>query len=158
MDAPGGTGKTLIFDTLYNISKVSEIQEKVVCVALTGIAATLLPKGQTVHSAFKVPIPTLESSTCGLRSQGSGRVRMRNCKLLVWDKAPMSHRYVLKCVNWLFQDIMQNQDLFGGKVLLLGGDFLQTLPVVQGATLTSSLTCILPQLSLWSRCFIRKLY
>ena len=35
----------------------------VVCLALTGIAATLLPEGRIIHSVFKIPIHLTDTST-----------------------------------------------------------------------------------------------
>ena len=47
IDGPGVSGKTFVYTTLYNLLKS---QNKNVCfMAFTGIAATLLPKGMTVH-------------------------------------------------------------------------------------------------------------
>ena len=44
IDGPGGTGKTFIYKTLYNMFK---LRNKQVCnMAFTGIAATLLPNGK----------------------------------------------------------------------------------------------------------------
>ena len=39
----------------------------------------------------------------------------------------------LQCFNRLLQDIMQSDGIFGGKIVLLGGDFRQVLPVVPHA-------------------------
>ena len=35
----------------------------------------------------------------------------------------------LRCIDKLLRDLMETEELFGGKVILLGGDFRQTLPV-----------------------------
>ncbi len=35
----------------------------------------------------------------------------------------------LRCIDQLLRDLMETTELFGGKVILLGGDFRQTLPV-----------------------------
>ncbi|XP_011685465.1 PREDICTED: uncharacterized protein LOC105448515 [Wasmannia auropunctata] len=50
IDGPGGSGKTFIYTTLYYLLKS---KEKIVStMAFTGIAATLLPNGRTVHKVF----------------------------------------------------------------------------------------------------------
>jgi len=46
-------------------------------VATSEIASLLLPRGQTTHSKFKIPIPTLESSTCDI-DKGSDRAAIWN--------------------------------------------------------------------------------
>ena len=42
----------------------------------------------------------------------------------------MAPREALECVDMLLRDLLQNNLPFGGKVLVLGGDFRQVLPVM----------------------------
>lgn len=35
----------------------------------------------------------------------------------------MMYRYVFECIYRIFFDIMKNENLFGGKIVLFGGDF-----------------------------------
>jgi hypothetical protein len=57
--------------------------------------------------------------------------------LIVWDEAPMMHKHVFEAVDRTLRDIMGSVDasnsakLFGGKVVVLGGDFRQILSVVK---------------------------
>jgi ATP-dependent DNA helicase PIF1 len=55
---------------------------------------------------------------------------IKNSKLLIWDESTMAPSVALKAVDRLLKEIMKSTKPFGGKVLLLGGDFRQTLPVV----------------------------
>jgi hypothetical protein len=56
--------------------------------------------------------------------------------LIIWDEAPMMHRQAFEAVDWTMCDLMQlddthtNKKIFGGKTMVLGGDFRQILPVV----------------------------
>ncbi len=49
--------------------------------------------------------------------------------LIIWDKAPMMHCRTFKAVDWTLRDLMQFDDaqatekIFGGKTVVLGGDF-----------------------------------
>jgi hypothetical protein len=43
----------------------------------------------------------------------------------------MAPTYALSAVDNLLKDLMSNEKPFGGKVMLLGGDFRQCLPVVK---------------------------
>ncbi|KIH69501.1 hypothetical protein ANCDUO_00163 [Ancylostoma duodenale] len=52
IDGPGGTGKTYLYSTTYDLAIGQRRQ--VLCVAPTAIAANLLPGGRTVNSAFKL--------------------------------------------------------------------------------------------------------
>ena len=56
-------------------------------------------------------------------------------KLLLIDEATMLDRYQLESLDRTLRDLMGQPKLpFGGKVLVLSGDFRQCLPVIPGAT------------------------
>ena len=50
------------------------------------------------------------------------------------DKAPMVNRHALESLDRTFKDIMEVNLPFGGKVLILGGDFRQVFLVVPKGT------------------------
>ena len=75
VDGPGGSGKTFLYETLYH--HFSGLELHVECVASTGIAATLLPFGRTYHSAFKLPVPLLDTSSSSIREIGRASCRER---------------------------------------------------------------------------------
>ncbi len=60
------------------------------------------------------------------------------CKtdIIIWDEAPMMHRRAFKAVDCTMRDLMQLDDtqatekIFGGKTVVLGGDFREILRVV----------------------------
>jgi ATP-dependent DNA helicase PIF1 len=58
-------------------------------------------------------------------------------KIFIWDEAPMLEKYCFETVDRTFRDLMKNIDPklanipFGGKAMVFGGDFRQTLPVVR---------------------------
>ena len=58
LDGPGGKGKTFSYN--YLVAELLSHGYKVATAAWTGIAATLLIGGRTVHSLFKLPVPLLD--------------------------------------------------------------------------------------------------
>jgi PIF1 helicase. len=50
--------------------------------------------------------------------------------IIIWDDCTMAHKHSLEAFNRSMQDLKGNNELFGGTVLLLFGDFRQTLPVI----------------------------
>ena len=54
IDAPGGTGKTYLLTCL--IAKWRSQGKIVLCVAPSGLAATLMEDGRTVHGRFRVQL------------------------------------------------------------------------------------------------------
>ena len=133
IDGPVGTGKTFLYSTiLHSVRSKGDIA---LAVAGSGIAALLLEGGQTAHSRFKVPIPTLEDSTCTFPDDVAEL--LTKAKLIIWDEAPMTHRRVFDCVDRSLKDLMKKIDplnerrIFGGKIVVFGGDFRQIPPVVK---------------------------
>ena len=55
LDCPAGIGKTLLFSTI--LALVRARQEIALPMAWSGLAATVLPGGRTVHATFKLPVP-----------------------------------------------------------------------------------------------------
>lgn len=113
----------------------------IVTVASSGIASQLIPGGRTAHSRFCIPIECNEESTCNI-SQGSELADLIiKTTLIIWDEAPMTHRYFFEALDKTMRDIMSVRDPdsidkpFGGKVVVLGGDFRQILPVITGGSI-----------------------
>ncbi|XP_022841841.1 uncharacterized protein LOC111365518 [Olea europaea var. sylvestris] len=52
------------------------------------------------------------------------------CRLIIWDKAPVVNRCAVEFVDKMLRDITDCNLPFGGKVIVLGGDFGQILPAV----------------------------
>jgi len=135
VDGLGGAGKTFLYGCL--LSRVHSTGDIALSVASFGIAALLLEGGCTVHSRFKIPVAGLcGSSACYVPLNSPQAALIRAARLIVWDEAPMAHKHVFKAVNRTLQHVMGAVDptlkdmFFGGKVVLMGGDFRQILPVV----------------------------
>ena len=104
--------------------------------ASSGIASLLLPNGRIAHSRFKILLNINEDSTCSIK-QGSPHRRLLNkAKLIIWDEAPMLSKYCYEALDKCLKDVLRfsdsyNPDLpFGGKVVVLDGDFRQILPII----------------------------
>nr|XP_043618497.1 uncharacterized protein LOC122590227 [Erigeron canadensis] len=78
--------------------------------------------------------------------------------LIIWDEAPMSDRKCFESLDRTLKDLLNNTTQpFGGKSILLGGDFRQTLPVKRKASKETILASSLPRSYLWSKFKILKL-
>ena len=145
LDAPGGTGKTYCIDTI--LAWVRSKSYVAIPVASSGIAATLLEGGRTFHSRFKISIATNLST---IKAQSGVAELIRHAKIIIWDEAPMAHKQLLESLDTILQDLMETSLPFGGKVILLAGDFRQVLPVVPGANQAQILDAILKASPLWT--------
>ncbi|XP_028754314.1 uncharacterized protein LOC114713804, partial [Neltuma alba] len=124
----GGTGKTFLWNVL--ITTLRAKGEIVLPVASSGIAATLLPSGRTAHSRFAIPIQIIESSVYGIKQNSPLANLIKSTKLIIWDEAPMVQRYCIEAFDRTLKDIMHSNLPFGGKCIVMGGDFRQILPVI----------------------------
>ena len=131
VDGVGGAGKTFLYSCLLSGVR-AQPNGVALSVASSGIAALLLQGGRTAHSRFKIPVKGLDKDSCCFISKQSPEAALiRAADLIVWDEAPMMHRHVFEAVDRTFRDITGCSNLlFGGKVVVMGGDFRQILPVV----------------------------
>ncbi|XP_058784626.1 uncharacterized protein LOC131659455 [Vicia villosa] len=147
----GGTGKTYIWRAMS--AAIRSRGEIVLTVASSGIASLLIPGGRTAHSRFAIPIEVHECSTCNIAPKDPLAELIRRAKLIIWDEAPMMHKHCFEAVDRTFQDIMQNKNIpFGGKVVVLGGDFRQILPVIPKGTRHEVVHSTINSSHLWSYC------
>ena len=129
INAAAGSGKTFIFQLLSAF--VRSTGAICLCLASTGIAAWNMVGGRTAHSRFKLPIPCLENSVCGVRLQTSEATVIRDAKLILWDEVFNIDKTCLEVVERFLRDLMGNQEPWGGKLIVFGGDPRQIPPVVR---------------------------
>ncbi|CAN1185183.1 ATP-dependent DNA helicase PIF1 [Linum perenne] len=152
----GGTGKTFLYNCI--ISKIRSKGKIVLVVASSEIAATLLPDGVTAHSRFKIPLEVDNLSTCMVKKGTEVAELLKEATLIVWDEAPMVHRLSFEAVDRTLCDLMNTPlsgtqySPFGGKTVLLGGDFRQTLPVVPKGSREDNINASLARSYLWNSC------
>ncbi|PUZ74769.1 hypothetical protein GQ55_1G091800 [Panicum hallii var. hallii] len=132
-------------------------------VASSGIASLLLPGGRTPHSQFKFPLDIRENSMCSIKKNTHLAELIQQTSLIVWDEAPVNHKYLFEALDRSLRDILSEnrpnaQDKqFGGITVALGGDFRQTLPVVQNATKHQILRACIVNSYLWRHCIVLQL-
>ncbi|CAN0875196.1 ATP-dependent DNA helicase PIF1 [Linum grandiflorum] len=135
----GGTRKTYLYNCI--ISRVRSLGQTAIVVASSGIAATLLSGGVTAHSQFKIPIEVDHASTCAVKKGTTLTRLLQLATLIVWDEAHGP-----------------NYKPFGGKTVLLGGDFRQTLPVITNGTRGENIEASLTRSYLLHHCTLLQLH
>ena len=75
---------------------------------------------------------------------------IKEASVIIWDEGPMVNRAVLACVDEVCRTVMENDLPFGGKNIVVLGDFRQTCPVIRGGTraqvVDASITVLFRQL------------
>jgi len=109
LDGPDGSGKTFAYN--YSVAELHSREYKVAIAACTGIAATLLIGGCTVHSLFKL---LLDNSSCDISPTSNYAAMLRGICLFVVDESSMVPVYAFDAIDGLLRDITGP---FGGKIL-----------------------------------------
>ncbi|KAM0863479.1 hypothetical protein ACQ4PT_044573 [Festuca glaucescens] len=157
----GGIGKTFLWTSI--IARLRADDHVVLAVASSGVASLLLPGGRTAHSRFRIPVEINERTMCTI-SRGSNLAKLiEKATLILWDEAPMTHRRCFEAVDRSMRDILSVNEPsrkllpFGGKTIVLGGDFRQVLPVVEGASRAEVVNSSLMKSPLWQHVTVLKL-
>lgn len=154
MHGYGGTGKTFMWTTLA--AALRSRSKIVLTVASSGIASLLLPGGRTAHSKFKIPVPTYHNSTCNIDGGSELSQLLKMTNLIIWDEAPMAHRFCFEALDRTLKDIMSetsnSRTIFGGKVIVFGGDFRQILPVIPRGTRSDIVHASINSSYIWEHC------
>ena len=160
IDARGGTGKTFVLNAVLAAVRSQETKgggSVALAVGTTGISSTLLHLGRTFHSRFKSPLSPNQDSFCNIDSQSTLADLIRLAKIIVIDEAPMLHRYHLEALDRTLRDLLDNDKLFGGKILICSGDFRQTLAVIPHAGRGTIVDASLNRSALWKHFVVRHL-
>ncbi|XP_076940459.1 uncharacterized protein LOC143609646 [Bidens hawaiensis] len=148
IDGPGGTGKTFVYKAL-----LAEIRSRgliSLATASSGAAANNMLGGRTAHSRFKIPLKVDSNSMCGLTTQSGSAKLIRAAKIIIWDEALMAKRQAIEAVDQTLQDIIGVRLPFGGKIMVMGDDFRQVLPVIKRGTRAQIVDFSLRMSPLWS--------
>ncbi|XP_044735689.1 uncharacterized protein LOC123297922 [Chrysoperla carnea] len=157
LDAPGGTGKTFLINLI-----LAEIRaKKLIALALasSGIAATLMEGGRTAHSALQLPLNIAEQQfpVCKISGQsGRGQI-LKQAKIIIWDECTMAHKKFIEAMDRTLQELRKNSEIMGGALLILSGDFRQTLPVIPKSTSADEINACLKKSHLWPQVQILQL-
>ena len=96
-----------------------------------------------------MPVPLFADSTSNITNQTKEGEFLKNVDIFIWDEAPMPSKYAMELVDRTLRDIINNYLPFRGKIILLGRDFRQLLPVKNRATRVEMVDLSIKFSSLW---------
>ena len=128
LDAPGGTGKTFVLNTL--LSAVRSDGYVALATAISAVASKLLSNGSTVHSKLKVPIQIKENSFCSFSKRDETGKLLLQTKLLIIDEVSMGHKYMYEAIDRTLRELTNIDRPFGNIIVVFAGDWRQCLPVI----------------------------
>ena len=104
--------------------------------ASTGIAADLLIDGATAHRRFGVKNNVKRNDEPKINRHTRFADILDAAQLVIIDEVSMQDRAVLEYIDKLLRYVCLSPELkklpFAGKVIVLGGDWKQLMPVVPG--------------------------
>jgi hypothetical protein len=129
----GGTGKTFVYNTI--IDRCRQQRRYSLPMASTGIAATLIFNGATIHSTFSIPADRSIDSNF-LPQIGPLTLKYSKLKLtevIIIDEVSMVHKNILGLIDRMLRQVTNIDKPFGNKIVILGGDWKQLLPIVKAS-------------------------
>ena len=150
LDSAAGCGKTYVMNLL--LAKARSMGLVALACATSGVAAVLLDRGATAHSTFKLPLDVTQVGPSVPRESAEAEL-LHAADVIVWDEAPAAHRNSIQSMNETLQDLGAPAGLgnlpFAGKVIIMGGDFRQTLPVVRHGGRAAVVNACINRASFW---------
>ena len=131
-----GVGKSRLVTSILKDCEAKNQKAAVIC--SSGIACTVYGRGiaSTVHSFYGFGTADLPAKLVLERSMATASLvtKIKDVDVIVWDEASMSSSRMLELVNCLHHNLASdgNTNPFGGKQLVLVGEFLQLRPVPSG--------------------------
>ena len=155
LQASGGTGKTytinLILDTVRAQGKIA------LATALSGIAATLLNNGRTLHSRCKIPLKLTEDSMANFSKRDATGKLLQETAVLIIDEVSMGNKMIFETLDRSLQFVRGNNKLFGGITMVWATDWRQSLPVVVKGSRGQIVNSCLKSSYLWKHATVFKL-
>ena len=70
-----------------------------IATATSGIAASIMPGGRTVHSRFKIPIKFRDNYIFNFTGQSGTAALLRESSLIIWDEVAMTRRQAIETLD-----------------------------------------------------------
>ncbi|XP_044010214.1 uncharacterized protein LOC122853868 [Aphidius gifuensis] len=97
----------------------------------------------------KLYCPLFANSTSSIKIESKDATELKDVDMLLWDEGPMAPRYCLESGDRLLRDITNIDSPFGGKIMLIGSDFRQLLPVKVDGTRSEIVNLSIKNSKLW---------
>lgn len=119
---------------------------------------------RSLKDYHQMPQPLLDDySMCFISHTSDIAELIKRTSLIIWDEAPMQHRYTFECLDRSLRDIMKAIDPnrfhipFEGITVVLAGDFHQILPVNPGAGRSQVVGACITRSKIWKIVTVFKL-
>ena len=149
LNAFAGTGKTWLINNLIIYCKSLDLI--VLPVSSSGIAATLLTEGETLHSRFQIPIDVDKNTPITFKNKNYFTNLILKTFIIIYDECLMHKKECLIYLNRLLKEICHVNEKYACKTIFLSGDYRQILPIIQYGSRYQQISACLHNLSHWNK-------
>ena len=96
-----------------------------------------------------------EQATFNISKQSTMAKILKESKIIIWDECTMAHKRAFEALDRTLKDLRNDSRCFGGAMILLSGDFRQTLLVIPRSTAADDINACLKSSNLW--CYVKRL-
>ena len=156
LQGEAGSGKTTALEVLIARLRRGSKGEKgkiVLPTSFMAIAASRLEGGDTCHRVFALPVADdTGQDFCPqsrLKTGSAMSALVEAADVMLVDEISMLHRGYLEAISSVTSEIMGVNEPFGGKVVIVTGDFKQLTPVVPGISRAALINASVLSSPLW---------
>ena len=124
---------------------------------ISGIAATLLNNGRTLHSRCKIPLKLTDESMANFSKRDATGKLLQEAAVLIIDEVSMGNKLIFETLDRSLQFVRGNKAPFGGMTMVWATDWRQSLPVVVKGSRGQIVNSCLKSSYLWKFAVIYKL-
>ena len=94
---------------------------------------------------FNIPVKNLhEDLFCSIPKNGQCADLLHATKAIIWDEIEAQHRHAVETLDWTLQDICNDEQLFRGITVILGGNFFADPPCCSVRITDENCQCYCP--------------
>lgn len=116
LESPGRTGKTFTIRIMKSILKLGG--KKLIAVAVFNVAASLLNRGKTTRSIFKIRIHCFSEIFCKISINSKQISNNGQTNFVIWDDIVMCERYCVEAADRTLRAIVKSSNVpFSGRFI-----------------------------------------
>jgi len=98
-----------------------------------GMAANLMPDGRTMHKNFGLPFDLDRNASSNAKPNNKCGKELLETDVFIIDEISMVPKFALEIIDKKLKELTNVNLPFGGRIMIIGGDFKQILPIQRRA-------------------------
>ena len=111
----------------------------------------MLKNGKTLHKGFGMPLKFgVQGDTSWIEENSLSERELIETEVILIDEISMVSKQTIEFINDYLKSITKSEEIFGGKIVITGGDFRQILPVIPNAGKSEIINNSIIRSELWN--------